>query len=713
MATVDEILQYPFRLLSRQKQERILQQDKPRPPLRHLRSMDVNSTSNGQKTVVITIFDVSTYDQVEWMTGCERRQALFCWPCLLFSAQSNPWNLKGVTTLSCLKETIRTHEKLYCHIKAMFDWRISKRKRNFDVSVDCIDQNEMINRNREIIKRIIDVVCSLIMQQPPSRNGSNVKNQLKLEDCLEFMTLLREYDALQCSIIDDALDVMQITPAIINDIVDCITSILKSSIQKEMQLSPYVSIILSEHSEDVTRSQISTVLRYFKDGKVCERFVGFTNLERQKSDFKTLPFLSKVANSYEVASRLFGIALDGSTLKCNKFIMQEFQKALPSAFPHSFFVPCYFHKMENVLQQSVRIYKDVDCFFKHLEIMASYFIKESMIRRNFEAFENGLLMDMESFETMKYPEVFMCVKAGRETFLSFFDSVLKNPEEWNGSHLTQVMCFREFLMSFNTIFLLEVFIKLYGVIQNFCYTLKSETPEDAFHSHIISDILKSLQNIKYNDFDKLWESCFESYDMHQLKKLHQENGKWVNRANNRALFLDIVRCFQLQFSNRFELPLPLEFFHILNYDTHTNGKLKDYTQKLFARGASFDHTELDTEIDTLKTVKPGNFSVYELMQYFTEKKLRPSFGNLYKLSELILSLPCKPPSMGGGPTKLDEITPWTYTSREEFTGDTSVLCVEREYLQELRKGISFYDDVIARFILINQTMELEYQVKII
>lgn len=711
MISVDEILQNAFCNRSKEQKERILAKDKPRPQLTNLRSMNVNATSNGLNLESSTTFDVSIYDRIEWMTACDIRQSLFCWPCLLFSSETTPWNDGGILESSHLPYIIRFHEKKYSHIAAMLYWKLSRKQLNLQTSVDAISQNELIKRNREIFKRIVHVVCSLLIQQQPPPSGSGYKNQLNIEDCLESMSLIREYDALQCSIIDSALHVIEFKPGIVNDVVDSINGVMKDSIQKELHSSSFVSVIISEHLNDNTKSRISTILRYLKEGKVCERFIGFTNLELQNSDLNSLHFVAKMANKYQITSRLHGIAMDGSTIKKLFNVLDEIKNALLSISPKLFLVPCHFHKMEHVLEQSLCIHKEFDSFFKHLKGMGTYFLKDGMIRKEFEPFEIGLHIDVESFRNGKYPELFENVKAKRKVFLLIFKSILKQGKRWNADYSIKAMAISEFLKNFKTVFLLEVFIKLYELFRNLIDILNSEAPEKAFHSHFIKNLLISLQDVQDKGFEELWRSAnssFNSETLFQLEKDKSENERSDDKSVCHALFLNAVAVFQLQLSKRFELPLTLEFFHTLDHKNFSYEEVKNYARKFIAHVPSFRLTQMLTEMTMLS--KTECKSVYDLLQFLREKNLEPSFQNLYKISEFILSLPCKPPSSTKtGSTKLDKIIPWAYTPREQFAGDTSVLCVERDYLQELRKRASFFDDVIAKFIEINKEMELIYR----
>lgn len=53
---------------------------------------------------------------------------------------------------------------------------------------------------------------------------------------------------------------------------------LSNKIREEIYLISFVSIMLDETSDILCKSQLSTVLRYVHESKICERLLRFTDV---------------------------------------------------------------------------------------------------------------------------------------------------------------------------------------------------------------------------------------------------------------------------------------------------------------------------------------------------------------------------------------------------------------------------------------------------
>ena len=58
------------------------------------------------------------FDRKAWLTGCGSKNALFCFPCLLFklSSSDSAWTETGVTDLKHLSERLKKHERSMIHM---------------------------------------------------------------------------------------------------------------------------------------------------------------------------------------------------------------------------------------------------------------------------------------------------------------------------------------------------------------------------------------------------------------------------------------------------------------------------------------------------------------------------------------------------------------------------------------------------------------------
>lgn len=106
----------------------------------------------------------------DWLVWSEEKQALFCFPCQIFSGNQNLGHLSSVSGWSILVgwkklyDRVPMHDKSIIHRENYIWWQEAELYQSSDASID-IQLNESINSEklkwREILKRITDVILFL------------------------------------------------------------------------------------------------------------------------------------------------------------------------------------------------------------------------------------------------------------------------------------------------------------------------------------------------------------------------------------------------------------------------------------------------------------------------------------------------------------------------------------------------------------------------
>ena len=123
-------------------------------------SISSPSTSNGK--VYLRQFNSDLYQKHDWLTGCDKRNSLFCFPCLLYGGDA-AWTQIGVRDLHHMQTNIKKHETSVKYVNNVIDL-------SFLGSVDIAQQldtghqlmtarhNEKVTQNRVILSKIIDCI---------------------------------------------------------------------------------------------------------------------------------------------------------------------------------------------------------------------------------------------------------------------------------------------------------------------------------------------------------------------------------------------------------------------------------------------------------------------------------------------------------------------------------------------------------------------------
>lgn len=110
MNSCSRLLANPFQELS--YEERLIVKQLGR-PLPNLNITKVVKSGNRQYK---RVFKTEYYVNNEWLCGCEVKNALFCFPCLLFGGEV-PWTKSGVTDINHLATSVKKHAASATHIK--------------------------------------------------------------------------------------------------------------------------------------------------------------------------------------------------------------------------------------------------------------------------------------------------------------------------------------------------------------------------------------------------------------------------------------------------------------------------------------------------------------------------------------------------------------------------------------------------------------------
>lgn len=102
---IESLFEKNFSLRSFEEKTEILAKGRPTPNMINLiKTIETPSTKCKRK------FNVDIYNKNSWITGCELRNSLYCWPCLLFSKENSVWtSAKGYSDLNNLSKAIKNH----------------------------------------------------------------------------------------------------------------------------------------------------------------------------------------------------------------------------------------------------------------------------------------------------------------------------------------------------------------------------------------------------------------------------------------------------------------------------------------------------------------------------------------------------------------------------------------------------------------------------
>ena len=277
---MESLLSRPFGSRPFSVKKEIVERGRPTPEIPEL-----HTTSKRGCKVFVRSFQTSNYEKYKWLAGSTKLNKLFCWPCLLFNPTDNTvWNKKGYSDLGNLPNATNRHEKTKSHLskaicRACIDLQLNEQARQH-ISA----HNLAVHKNREILRRFINVVCYLGKQELSFRGWVELEESANRGNYVEFVKLISIYDSSLEQHLQTATVFSGMSNHIQNDLIISVRNVITKAIMDEVISSPFVAISMDETSDIKTLSQLTTIICYVDaDGKPVERFLGFSDVSEDRT----------------------------------------------------------------------------------------------------------------------------------------------------------------------------------------------------------------------------------------------------------------------------------------------------------------------------------------------------------------------------------------------------------------------------------------------
>lgn len=129
-------------------------------------------------------------------------------------------------------------------------------------------------------------------------------------------------------------------------------------------------------------------------------------------------------------------------------------------------------------------------------------------------------------------------------------------------------------------------------------------------------------------------------------------------------------------------------------------------------GDFFNYSKLQNELRVWYTLcESTDKGPIEIMNYFSEMNLKNGFSEVYKLAQIISTIPTKTASVERSFSSLKRIhTYCRSTQTQERMNNLSIISIEKELVFKLRANRNkFYDDVIKKFTEKERRVEFEFK----
>lgn len=270
------------------------------------------------------------------------------------------------------------------------------------------------------------------------------------------------------------------------------------------------------------------------------------------------------------------------------------------------------------------------------------------------------------------------------------------------------------MADFQTIKLLHIFSKLFGITDTLYNILQSKSLDILYCCRKITDVLQQLtiRFEQHNNCEKIWDSYIseENYHGQVINDLIIEE-----KFAFTQLFNTIVDSICEQIESRFSSMSKLEYFHLLEKEKYAQYK-ESFPNEVINKlkniyGLLFDYIRLKNELTVLYSCSEfADKPVHELVQFMKKNNLESGFQEVDKIGKLILTLPSSTASAERSFSALKRInTCYRGTQNQERLCGLSLISMEKGLLMQLKQKSTFYESVIEKFMSKERRIELIYK----
>lgn len=545
--------------------------------------------------------------------------------------------------------------------------------------------NEQVSENRKVLERLIDAVCFLGSQELAFRGNDEREESENKGNYVELLNLIAKYDTKLENHLKTSTIFKGTSNNIQNDLINAISNVISDNIDKEIDKANFVSVMLDETTDITKKSQLSVVFRYVDESGVAkERFYQFWDVSDNRTATAISTKIIDLIKSKNWGEKLVAQTYDGAAVMSGE--LNGTQAQVKNQFKHAIFVHCNAHVLNLVLSQSVNFLREVNIFFLSLSGLSAFFSPSTKRSYFLDQIIKRRLPTVAPTRWNYSSRLVNVVQTHLSDLVTLFDEMIDDPDTW-GADAIQARGFLQFLKSFNTVFLLntfnDVFIHtdiLFNVLQNKIFDIN-------FCCEQIDSVRLEVNNLRTR-FQNIFEVSKNA--IHPVPKRGESLESFELRY--RQLFFEIIDTLSLQMETRFDSLKKFKFLALLS-----TKKFVDYEKKFPTEafeclestyGAFFDFIKLKNELTVFfKCSQPQfkNISVKDIPKTLHILELKDTFSEIFKLSELILTIPTSSSSVERSFSALKRIKSYARNKMlEQSLSELAIISIENSFLKEIK-----------------------------
>lgn len=324
------------------------------------------------------------FSQYPWLVYSELLKGALCLTCVLFRPRVIHGSCFGSFITSSFVnhkkfiEKANQHEKNKWHIESFIrskDFKDMKKTNcGIDQVLDSCYKNK-IEQNRNKLKPIISSLLFCAIHNLPIRGDTD--NTAVFNDLLQFRVDAGDL-TLKTHLEKSNKNALYISHRVQNELLECLSSSLRSVITNEAMQAFCFSLIVDETADINGTEQLSICVRYLDNTNLHEEFLGFFPLKEFDASSITQTILEACTNLNIDMNKCVGQGYDGCATMAGH--ISGVQKRINNVYPMANFFHCASHRLNLVINDLNSLAEVRNCIGKIKEVTT--FVRDSALRRN-------------------------------------------------------------------------------------------------------------------------------------------------------------------------------------------------------------------------------------------------------------------------------------------------------------------------------------------
>lgn len=457
-------------------------------------------------------FKKEWYNFYSWLEYSALTDSVFCFCCRHFAVNADENTVFVNVGFKNWKRALendsgfKKHEMSSEHKNNQVKWisfkQMSSNSANKSVASQISDAHlALVKENRTYIGVIVDILLYTATQGIGQRGHREDGASINKGNFLELLNLISKYNEIvkKKIISEDNANAKYTSPKIQNEIFLIISRMILKQISSELQRASCFSIMCDETKDIRKTEQLSVVLRYYMNGVIYERFLGFqaaTELDAASLFNYIKDILVKcnidiqkcIAQTYDGANVMSGRLNGVQTLFRN-----EVNRAI--------YVHCYNHRLNLVLVDVCKNYHYGQRFFNVLDNLYS-FVSGSAVHSKFIKTQQEIQPSVKPIElkhtcyTRWTAQIFACfsVKKAFSYILVLLNRLIN--EQSDRATEAQGLLHQ---INFNFIFCLCLYTKFLTMFKGVSDYLQKVTSDIAQANVLIESLSESFKKMRNDE----------------------------------------------------------------------------------------------------------------------------------------------------------------------------------------------------------------------